>query len=386
MNGATGPGASARKRFERLNTLRTENQRYVNFQAYLTAECGWKTGMVIDVALLERAILAAEATIRDLAFAKPFGVRVSFKDSIVNEPPEMRLVLRGLGRHYTAGLIAPGGAGKSYLALQIAVAVATGGAYDEIGLVPEGAEPQRVLYLSAEEDQATLWLRLRAIAAHVPPDLWDLIDRNLVVISLLGHVPTLVDRNLKIDEKAVQHLIDLALGSAMVIIDPARKFHSADENKSGDVTALTQVFDRIAVDADTSVLFVHHAGKDATMNGGGSQAGAARGSSAITDNVRLQLNLTKLADESLAEYGLGPTDRPWYVALDVAKSNHAAPEDTRLLRRRSDGTLCRDEMTENARVIATAKRQMKRPQPVRLAEESESRTGLPTLEEYIRGL
>ncbi|MHB8571243.1 MAG: AAA family ATPase [Metallibacterium sp.] len=288
---------------------------------------------------------------RTLSFARMIDVKYAMEHT----PPKIRFVLHGLARRYAGGLIAQGSAGKSHLLLGIGCEVATGGAYGEIGLVAQDLAPSKVLYLSAEEDEDVLHDRLDRVAGHLKPDVREMVYENFEVGSALGTTPALMSRHLDPNETVIAEIIDYLKGYAAVFFDPLRKWHDGDENQSADMTVMTKIFDRIALGADCAVLFAHHVGKGATRGGSADQADAARGSGAITDNIRLQLNLSKLNETQLTEYGIGKNDASWYVAMDFTKLNHAAPEGTRVLHRRADGTLYRDEIVENAQEIGRVK-------------------------------
>lgn len=310
--------------------------------------------------------------VRALSFARMIDVRAA----IENDPPKLEFVLHGLMRRYAAGIIAPGGTGKSYLMLGIGCEVATGGGYSEIGLIASGAAPSKVLYLSAEEDDAVLQDRIHKIGAHLDKKSRDLVYENFDVRSTLGTTPALVNRNLEPNESVIDELIATLQGYALVIIDPLRKWHDGDENQSADATVLTKTFDRIAHSANCALVFAHHASKAATLGGNGDLAAASRGSVALTDNIRLQINLSSLDAKQLSEYELGKNDARWFVALDFAKINHVAPEGTRILRRRDDGTLYRDEAVENAREIRQIEKRARRSKTATTLAAQQDENGL----------
>lgn len=289
------------------------------------------------------------------------GKRLDIRAAVETDPPVLSFVLHGLMRGYVGGIVAPGGTGKSILMLGIAAEVATGGRYQPLG-ISENEEPLRVLYLSAEEDIAILHHRVNSLAQHVPPEARELLYAHLHVRSTLGCTPSLVSQKLEPNSTVITELSKWAAETncALLLLDPLRKWHDVDENDSADATALTRALDEIALRGNCAVVFAHHAAKYANHNGMGADAASARGSSALTDNIRLQINLSKLSPTQLKEFRI-PIDRQQcFLALDFSKMNHGTHPPTALLRRRSDGTIYRDEIQEN---IATIR-------PVRTAEES----------------
>jgi len=247
--------------------------------------------------------------------------------------------MTGLPVKYVGALLGTGGIGKSYCLIAIATAVATAGATDELSILPGSVSPRRVLMLAAEEDQVMLHQRFYRVGQHIPQHARELLYENLLVLSTVGKTPQIVDRNGQRNERAVQEIISCAQGYGLVILDTSRQFHSGDENRSDHMTAFTSALTHIAVSIDAAVLFSHHIGKGALRNGTADAGDAGRGSMALHDNVKFQLNLSRPQLPLLRAYGLSEDDASWYAALDVSKVNFVRPMPTKLLRRRDDGTL-----------------------------------------------
>lgn len=77
------------------------------------------------------------------------------------------------------------------------------------------------------------------------------------------------------------------------------------------------------------------------MSGGGNSQAAARGSSALTDGVRLQINLNTLNDTARKQHGIPEDEMRKYLTLSISKTNYSAPQSDILLRRGEGGYLTR---------------------------------------------
>ena len=78
-------------------------------------------------------------------------------------PPPLDYVLPNMVSGTVGALVSPGGAGKSMLALQLAMQIAGGPDLLEVGAFPVGS----VIYLPAEDPPAAIHHRLHALGAHL---------------------------------------------------------------------------------------------------------------------------------------------------------------------------------------------------------------------------
>ena len=153
---------------------------------------------------------------------------------------------------------------KSFLALEMAVAVASGTPCLRHFAVPH---PGRVLLYAAEDALHVVRQRLEGICAAAGCRLADL---DVQVIT----APTL-RLDLAADAKALERTV-AALKPRLLILDPFVRLHRIDENASGEVAPLLAHLRELQRRYALAVLLVHHAKKSA----GGLRAGQAlRGSS-----------------------------------------------------------------------------------------------------------
>jgi hypothetical protein len=184
---------------------------------------------------------------------------------LAQRPAAQRWLVTGLWSEQAVGIV--GGEPKcckSFLALDLAVAVASGTPCLRHFAVPY---PGRVLLYAAEDALHVVRQRLEGICAAAGCRLADL---DLQVIT----APTL-RLDLPADRAALERTV-AELQPRLLILDPFVRLHRIDENASGEVAPLLAHLRELQRRYALSVLVVHHAKKSA----GGIRAGQAlRGSS-----------------------------------------------------------------------------------------------------------
>ncbi len=153
---------------------------------------------------------------------------------------------------------------KSFLSLELAVAVASGTAC--LGRFAVKT-PGTVLLYAAEDSPQIVRSRLDGIAAVRGVDL-----KNI-------SIQVITAEKLRLDLSADVSALDTtvaAIAPKLLILDPFVRLHRIDENSSADVSMILENLRHMQRRYKTSILIVHHAKK----NGGSSRAGQAlRGSS-----------------------------------------------------------------------------------------------------------
>lgn len=256
--------------------------------------------------------------------------RLNIRQAFTVEPLALDFVLPGMISGTVGALVAQGGAGKSWIALELAIAVAGGPDLLEMGIERHG----RVLYLPAEDPTVALSHRLYAARHAVETQAVETLAERLEIVPLMGRA---VDLMTPAWADAVRRMAE---GARLVIIDTLRRFHSADENSAGEMSRLLSVLEHICAETGTSVLFLHHTAKGAALNGGGDAQQASRGSSVLVDNVRGgQFNLSGMSEGEARSHGIDPADRRSFTRLVQAKANFGAPMPDRWFRRVEGGLL-----------------------------------------------
>lgn len=256
--------------------------------------------------------------------------RLNIRQAFTVEPPPLDFVLPGMISGTVGALVAQGGAGKSWIALELAIAVAGGPDLLEMGIERHG----RVLYLPAEDPTVALSHRLYSARHAVEPQAVETLAERLEIVPLMGRA---VDLMIPAWADAIRRMAE---GARLVIIDTLRRFHSADENSAGEMARLLAVLEHVCAETGTSVLFLHHTAKGAALNGGGDAQQASRGSSVLVDNVRGgQFNLSGMSEPEARAHGIDPADRRSFTRLVQAKANFGPPMPDRWFRRVEGGLL-----------------------------------------------
>lgn len=176
---------------------------------------------------------------------------------LLDLPPRNMLLLPFLPSQGLALLVAKRGVGKTYVALGIAYAVASGGTF----LKWTATEPKNVLYIDGEMPAVLMQERLRIIASIVGKTVE---GKSLRILTPDLANCTMPDLSIKSGRDALEPL--LAEADLIVVDNISCLFRSGDEND-----ALSwQEAQEWALDLrrrGKSVLFVHHAGKSGQQRG-----------------------------------------------------------------------------------------------------------------------
>ena len=237
------------------------------------------------------------------------------------QPQEHRWLVEQLWGEQAVGLI--GGEPKvckSFLALELAVAVASGKPCLRRFCVPR---PGRVLLFAAEDALHVVRQRLEGIAAATGV-LLENIDVQVITAARLR-----LDVNDDADRLAntVEHL-----RPRLLVLDPFVRLHRRDENVSAEVAPLLDLLRQLQRQFQLAVAVVHHAKK----GGGNVRAGQAlRGSSefhAWGDSLlylrrhgeRLTLSVEHRAAASIESIGLRLRTEDGRLALELLENRPAA--------------------------------------------------------------
>jgi len=96
-------------------------------------------------------------------------------------------------------------------------------------------------------------------------------------------------------------------GPKLIAIDPASRFRGGNQDAADDATRLVEQVERIAQRTGATVLVAHHVNKAALQAQRQSQV-AIRGSSALADGVRWQMNLARPPDDVATKFGICEPD------------------------------------------------------------------------------
>lgn len=236
-------------------------------------------------------------------------------DEIAIEQNSHRWLIDQLWGASSVGVI--GGApkcSKTWLALDMALSVATGTAFLNRYDVPE---PGPVLVYLAEDALTVVRERVDGMARQ----------RGLNLDAVDVHVITAPTLRLDRDPHRTQ-LLETArrIRPRLLLLDPLVRLHGIDENNAGEVAQLLAYFRSLQRKMNCSVVLVHHTRKNAA---GGAAAGQGlRGSSDIhafgDSNLYLRRNRERLVLSS--EHRAAAAAPPVYLELidTDAKTIHLA--------------------------------------------------------------
>ncbi|MEX3765112.1 helicase RepA family protein [Paraburkholderia phenoliruptrix] len=273
------------------------------------------------------------------------ALKLDIRQTLITTPPEFDHVLPGLLAGSLGVVTAPGGTGKSMLLMQAALAIAAGRPVLDGAL--EGSSPsapRKVVTIFAEETRDVLHHRLHGavgqlfagLEADDRPRRLAIVDHlaaNLFMYPLGGEGRLLCTDRDGIHLDGFKQILACCEGARLVVVDPLRRFHNGDENDSGHMTDVVEAFQRIAKRTGAAVLLAHHTNRSSTLSGTGDQATASRGSSALTDGVRWQANLSSLSEPFAEKMGIASQERRFFVRFDVSKANYVQPVEPVVLRK-----------------------------------------------------
>ena len=275
----------------------------------------------------------------------PLGIRAALSATA----PTLDFVLPGLTAGSVGTVVGAGGVGKTMLLTQLGIAVATGSPAFDNPLTPRSA-PARVVLIAAEESTDILRIRLHAIkkwmdlqrekssgaTVATESEFTALLEKNLLLVPAAGQSVALVSNGATTE--FFETLCQFSFGARLIIIDPLRRLHDGDENSSSAMTYIVQVLEALAKRTRAAVIVAHHVGKASMFNGTTDSAAASRGSSALTDAVRWQVNLSSMSEKVAPKHRLSGQHKS-YACLDYSKANYIAPEPTIWLKRLEGGVL-----------------------------------------------
>lgn len=259
--------------------------------------------------------------------------------AFAKEPPNLDFVWPGFLSGTVGALVAPGATGKSFWALQAAMAVACntqGG--DLVNIRPE--RTGKAVYLAGEDPAQAIARRVHAIGKHLDPAARTAIAENLTIEPIMGK------RLNVMDEKHLDRVLDYGKGSRLIVLDTLSRIHNLDENSNSGMAQLIATLEHVAANTGASVLYLHHVNKGSTRDGQADQQQAARGASALIDNARWCGYVAKMTEQESERLSDRPDCRPignerrgFFVRFGVSKQNYDATPLDRWYRRQEGGVL-----------------------------------------------
>lgn len=245
----------------------------------------------------------------------PMDVMRAFEE----EPKPLDFVLPGLLAGTVGAIVSPGGVGKSMLALELAVLVATG--HDISGFGGGVERPTgKVGFLAGEDKKTEIIRRLHNIGKYLEGDTRDLLlIEDLQVFSLQGTHPIDID-----DPEWLATIEDVATDKRMLVIDPLRKFCAyKDEPNNNQIVRVIREFEDVARRKQCAIVLLH----------------TSSVTDALSNLVRWQMSLAGCSWAEAKKLKITESARAHYVRAGVSKQNYGPPMPDVWLRRSDGGVL-----------------------------------------------
>jgi RecA-family ATPase len=203
------------------------------------------------------------------------------------EPPQLDFIITGLPRASVGLLIGKGGIGKSMFVIQLIRDLVT--QQSLLGL-NQVKKRRKVTYLSLEDSEDIIKARFHNVLASSSSDQIDSIIKYSRIITPTSQMALSTD-----DSHEYNKLYFAAWESDLLIIDTLSRLHVVEENSNSDMAAILGMLNRIAKDCNCAILVIHHIAKSThpLQNNRYSASETARGASAITDNARFVMRLSR---------------------------------------------------------------------------------------------
>lgn len=272
---------------------------------------------------------------------------IDIRSAFENSPPDLDFIWPGFLASTVGALVAPGATGKSFWALEAAMAMAcsvAGG--DVVSLKPQ--HTGRVVYLAGEDPAQALIRRVHAIGQHLNQSARESIAENLTLEPIMG-------RRLNVmDDRHLARVVELCAGARLIVLDTLSRIHRLDENSNGDMARLVATLEHVAASTGASVLYLHHVSKVSVREGLTGQQQAARGASALIDNARwcgfvarmTEDEARRLSDRAYDRQPIGNDRRGFFVRFGVSKQNYDVTPLDQWYERRDGGVLVPVELLE----------------------------------------
>ena len=242
--------------------------------------------------------------------------RITDRDTIVDLPPPQWLVEPYLQEGTCAILTGGYGSFKSFIALDLALSVATGSLASIWSL--HGAGPS--VYMLGE-GRAGMGKRLAAWEKHNGV----VVPRNdILFVDPVPHVS--MDKSIR--SELTKALLDVGDGYKFVVLDTVgRAIAGLKENDSAPMSMLSMMASDIRDELGACVLLVGHTKKD-----GATGRGATRGSGVLENDADTILNVERTGAQSVSIEVVKQKDAPEADSIDLAlKEVRLSLEDSSLV-------------------------------------------------------
>jgi len=254
-------------------------------------------------------------------------------------------VLGGLPIGEIGVLSASGGVGRSFFSLSLSFQICAGDSCNlDVGIPIPNAKPNKVMYISLEDNGNILVNRLQSIKDYWSKNLdttcIEALADNIDIFCMSGLGLTLIDEKTHITQLYTSILNRARLlKPRLIIIDTLRRAHDCDENNNGAMSRVLRRFEFLAKTVNSAILLLHHENKSSS----GSGPYFSRGASTITDTVRYLIRLRLMTEEEANSRGISSFERQFWIYFSVEKCNYSVPSPGLWLKRSESGVLVRKD-------------------------------------------
>lgn len=236
---------------------------------------------------------------------------------LIEEPASVDAIVNCYGipmltRGIVGGIIAEGGAGKTYWFIQTALMMARAVTWGPMS----SPDPLNVLALFAEDPQEESDRRLwRASQGDFPP--------GLHAVSVTGKIGPLMELNNGNPARSkwydwLRETIENHVGLDVLMLDPKSRFYGLVENDNDHNTQWVACLESLAITYNLTILFSHHVSK---QRSGEMTQHMSRGGSSLVDGCRWVVGLTGMSEKTAERYDVNYKN---FIEMDLVKSNYTA--------------------------------------------------------------
>lgn len=210
---------------------------------------------------------------------------------LMDETPEYEFCVFPYFPNNSVSIIAGhGGSGKSLFAIMAALHISL-----NINFVGTKTKQCKVGYLSIEDSELIVRKRVYTIAQQISNAGYGIIGltQQFMFIDRFGIDTSVVKMNSGniANTELIENITDLLISNNIgcLFVDTLVRSHCLNENDNSQMSALLMAYEKIAKNANCSVVLIHHLSKTSE-----NRSYAIRGASAIVDNARSVIMLEKV--------------------------------------------------------------------------------------------
>jgi hypothetical protein len=251
----------------------------------------------------------------------PTTIGKNFTADITNIPPREWLVDRLCLKAYITGLVAPGGTGKSSLALALGISVASNNDILQLGV----RQQANVLVINNEDSYDELRRRIAGITTQFGINPISLKDRLFYESGyekkyMLSEMSDSGQKETAFASDLIKYMLEKEIG--LLIVDPFVSTHNAPENDNTAMDQVMSIYRKIAAKTGAAITLIHHTRKQQDTKGSSAgNADIARGASALKDAVRVVATLTPMSTVEAKAITFDAQKQSRHFRLDFAKQN-----------------------------------------------------------------